>query len=70
MRMRSPSTVKDEGLVCSECGNKRRFIEVMAEEAHVVNGSRTYIRLLEGIVDHYTCCDCGATLESEPPRNV
>ena len=52
-------------LVCPDCGNTNRFIEVMAEEAHVVNGHRDYIRLLAAVVDHYVCCECGETIELE-----
>jgi hypothetical protein len=61
-------THNDNGLsrlACSVCGNKDRFIEVMAEEAHLVNGRKDYIRLLEGIVDRYLCWKCGAKVETE-----
>ena len=54
-----------DGLVCPACGNQDRFIEVMYEEAHLVNGRRDYIRLLEGIVDRYLCWACGATVETQ-----
>lgn len=50
-------------LECPRCGNTDRFIEVMAEEAHIVNGRRNYIRLLVGVVDHYVCPDCCETIE-------
>lgn len=61
---RNCSTAKaDDGLLCSVCGNKERFIEVMAEESHLVNGRKDYIRLLGGIADHYLCWNCGATIE-------
>ncbi|MGA3182058.1 MAG: hypothetical protein ABSF38_17095 [Verrucomicrobiota bacterium] len=53
----------DDGLTCAECGNKERFIEVMDVEIHLVNGRRDYIRLLDGITDHYICWCCGATIE-------
>jgi hypothetical protein len=43
----------------------RRFIGVMAEEAHIVNGRRDYIRLLVGVVDHHVCCECARTIELE-----
>lgn len=52
-------------LVCANCGNHDRFIEVMAEEAHIVNGNFDYIELLEGIVDHYICWECGISFELE-----
>ena len=50
-------------LVCFNCGNTQRFIEVMAEEAHIVDGNLNYIRLLEAFVDHYVCCECGESLQ-------
>jgi hypothetical protein len=53
----------NDGLFCSVCGNKERFIEVMAEETHLVNGRKDYIRLLDGIADHYRCWRCGATVK-------
>jgi DNA-directed RNA polymerase subunit RPC12/RpoP len=52
----------DFGLICSECGNTERFIEIMAKEVHLVNGRKDYIRLLEGIADRYLCWRCGATI--------
>jgi DNA-directed RNA polymerase subunit RPC12/RpoP len=62
---RSCSTVKeDHGLICSVCGNKERFIEVMAVETHLVNGRKDYIKLLDGIADHYLCWNCGATIQN------
>jgi len=45
-------------LVCPNCGNDRRFIEVMSEEAHIVDGNLTYIELVEGIPDYYICVEC------------
>ena len=61
---RNCSTAKnDHGLTCSACGNNERFIEVMAEETHLVNAHKDYIRLLEGIVDHYRCWSCGAAVK-------
>lgn len=50
-------------LTCPECGNTSRFVEVMAEEAHLVNGRLDYIRLLAAVTGHYICCECGATIE-------
>ena len=32
----------DGGLICAECGNKERFIEVMDVEIHLVNGRKDY----------------------------
>ena len=49
-------------LVCPNCGNAERFIEVMAEEAHIVDSNLNYVRLLEAWTDHYVCPDCGKTL--------
>jgi len=60
---KSPVTQKPWNLVCPACGNTGYFIEVMEEEAHVVNGKRDYIRLLVGIVDHYVCGECAETIE-------
>jgi hypothetical protein len=53
----------DDGLICSVCGNKERFVEVMAMEMHLVTGRKDYVRLLDGIPDHYLCYSCGATIE-------
>ena len=50
-------------LVCPQCGNTGRFIEVMSEEAHFVDGNLNYIGLLEGVVDHYICSQCGVSIE-------
>ena len=58
-------SIVQDPLVCLDCGNKDRFIEVMAEEIHLVNGNRRYLRLLEGIVDHYVCPECGAPIEAD-----
>ena len=59
------STVKsDDGLSCSVCGNRERFVEVMAVETHLVNGRKDYIKLLDGIADHYLCWICGSTVEN------
>jgi len=59
-----------DGLVCPSCGNKDRFIEIMAEETHLVDGTLTYIRLLDAVVDHYACWECGAPIEMEDPGVV
>ena len=56
-------------LTCPDCGNTNRFVEVMAEEAHLVNGSLDYIHLLEAVVDHYVCCECGETIEPDLVEN-
>jgi DNA-directed RNA polymerase subunit RPC12/RpoP len=56
-------------LVCPECGHDRRFIQVMSEEAHLVDGNFNYIRLIEGIVDHYVCRECGASFKAEGHGN-
>jgi hypothetical protein len=57
-------------LTCSACGNRDRFIEVMAEEANLVNGRGDHIKLLEGVVDRYLCWRCGATVEIEVPNRA
>jgi hypothetical protein len=56
-----------EGLICTECGNKKRFIEIMDVETHLVNGQKDYIRLLDGIPDHYLCWICGAPIKEKTP---
>jgi DNA-directed RNA polymerase subunit RPC12/RpoP len=53
----------DQGLICSRCGNRERFVEVMAMEIHLVNRHKDYIRLLDGIPDHYLCDNCGARVK-------
>jgi hypothetical protein len=63
IEMNTDRLLKEEALGCSECGNKDRFIEVMAEEVHLVDRNKTYIKLLEGRADRYLCWECGATLE-------
>jgi hypothetical protein len=45
-------------LVCKSCGNESRFLEVMAEEVHVVDGSLNYLHLLEAVTSHYICGEC------------
>ncbi len=35
----------------------------MFEEAHLVDGNLNYIGLVEGVVDHYVCWECGASME-------
>jgi hypothetical protein len=57
-------------LKCPQCGNTRRFIQVMAEEAHVVNGNLDYVRLLWGVVDHYICCECDEAIELDDHLNI
>ena len=56
-----------DGLVCPECGNNHRFIQVMAKETHIVDASLKYIKLLEAEVDHYLCAGCGARIDMEEP---
>ena len=53
-------------LVCPNCGNSDRFIEIMAEEAHIVDGHLNYISLLESVTDHYICSECSESIE--PPE--
>ncbi|NJM55152.1 MAG: hypothetical protein HC841_03835 [Verrucomicrobiae bacterium] len=49
-------------LVCPDCGHSNHFLEVMAEEVHVVNRYRNYIRLLQAHTDHYLCPECGKAI--------
>ena len=64
MRTRASTKSKSIGkrLVCPTCGNAYRFIEVMAEEAHLVDGNLNYIRLVEAVADHYVCCECDESI--------
>lgn len=52
-------------LTCSECSNTNRFVEIMAEETHLVDGQLNYIRLLDAVVDHYVCCECGTVIKPQ-----
>lgn len=54
-------------LRCPECGNTSWFLEVMAEEVHVVDGNLRYIRLLHAVVDHYICPECDEAIEMDEP---
>jgi hypothetical protein len=69
MKPKRSAIKKHEGLICADCGNNERFIEVMAEEAHLVNHRKDYIRLLVGIADHYLCWKCGAEIHEETSTN-
>jgi hypothetical protein len=50
-------------LTCSACGNTERFFELMDVETHLVDGNLTYLHLVDAIVDHYVCCECGEPLQ-------
>jgi hypothetical protein len=65
MKRTCPTHKDQDELACPVCGYKDKFIEVMAEEAHLVNGRRDYIKLVEGVVDHYLCWKCGSTFQTE-----
>ena len=58
---------KHDQLVCPECGNIGRFIEVMELETHLVDGSRNYIRCLDAVVGNYHCAECGTSVEQTDP---
>jgi prevent-host-death family protein len=58
-----PAAETHDGLICTVCGNKDRFVEFMDVEIHLVNGHKDYIRLLDGIPDHYLCDSCGARIK-------
>lgn len=62
MAKQTAQTVASSRLICPECGNTHRFIEVMAKEAHVVAGNLNYIQLFEAITDRYVCVECGLTI--------
>jgi hypothetical protein len=49
-----------------DCGNSRRFLEIMAYESHVVDGDMNYVRLDDAGTEEYRCCDCGAVVEPRP----
>jgi predicted RNA-binding Zn-ribbon protein involved in translation (DUF1610 family) len=54
-----------EGLQCPACGNKDRFVEIMAYEAHMVDGQLNYLHLLAAETDFYECPECGEQIEFE-----
>ena len=58
------SALSPDSLICPACGHGKRFIEVMRSEVHLVDGGRNYIRLIEGVTDHYICFACGESFES------
>jgi DNA-directed RNA polymerase subunit RPC12/RpoP len=62
--MAKMSASSPDTLVCPACGSREQFIEVMESEAHLVDGKRNYVRLIEGVTDHYICFACGETFES------
>lgn len=70
MKKHHATMSKRELLTCPECGNSDRFVQIMEVETHLVNGYKDYIRLLDGIVDHYVCCDCGAAIEETARAKV
>lgn len=51
------------GLRCSHCGNRDRFLEVMAYEYHWVDAKMNYIHLADSESERYECDVCGQTLE-------
>ena len=51
------------GLKCPNCGNEGRFLEVMAEESHIVDATMTYIHLAAAEADHYECLACREDVE-------
>jgi len=58
------TTTASGKLVCPACGSRERFIEVMESEAHLVDGNGNYIKLIEGVTDHYICVECDESFES------
>jgi hypothetical protein len=64
-KLQSRKGTSEAGLLCPSCGNDKRFIEVMHEEAHLVNARRVYIKLIEGVVDRYLCWEFGVTVAEE-----
>ena len=65
MNAKSPIAPVRNRLTCPECANTHRFIQVMAEEINLVDGTLKHIHLIEGIVDHYICWKCGVSIQTE-----
>jgi len=63
MKNNVSSSVRQSELICDECGNRKRFIEIMDVETHLVGGNLNYLHLLDAVVDHYLCAECGETVE-------
>ncbi len=51
------------GLQCPFCGNKDRFVEVMAYEYHEVDGRLNYRHLLVSEAAEYRCSVCDEILQ-------
>jgi hypothetical protein len=51
------------GLKCPNCGNEGRFLELMADESHVVDAKLMYIHLATADVDRYVCLECWEDVE-------
>jgi hypothetical protein len=60
----TPNPERRARLKCPTCGNVKLFLEVMAEELHVVDGSMNYVRLAAAEVDHYECLDCDTEIKA------
>lgn len=46
-------------LRCKECGNSKRFVEIMDYAVNLVDGHFNHVRLLEASADYYLCDECG-----------
>jgi hypothetical protein len=55
------------GLRCPHCGNEDRFLEIMANESHLVDGRLNYLHLVTAKTQEYRCCECLRVVE---PANL
>ena len=67
MKIKRRDIRSQNALLCSVCGNADLFVEVMEVETHLVNGRKDYIRLLDGVADHYLCWICGSKIQDTAP---
>lgn len=51
------------GLKCSHCGNEDRFLEIMANESHLVDGRLNYLHLVAAETQGYRCWECLSPVE-------
>jgi len=58
------------GLKCGKCGNDRRFIQVIAFEANLVDRHINHIHLEYAEVDRYECVACGRTVAPQWHRTA
>ena len=56
-------TISGKALICSQCGNAERCIEVMEHVENLVDADRNHLHLLIGVPDFYHCCSCGVRID-------